>query len=178
MNSLSNTTDSASLLAVVSLGSNLSGLGLTPAELVMSAMESLRKLSLESVASSLYSSEPLDCPPDSEDFINAVMLLRVSSGCSAEAMLEATQKIEADFGRQRIGGRNHSRTLDIDIISYGNQLLESEKLILPHPRATQRKFVLLPLAEIDPEWVFPGQTVSVSQLLAALPTQERVQRLT
>lgn len=177
MNSPSNITDKPSLVAVVSLGSNLPNADRTPAQLVRSAMERLRELGMESSASSLYRSEPLDCPPGSEDFINAVMTLRVSAGVSASQMLVATQGIEAEFGRRRGAEPNQARTLDIDIISYGNQVLESDELILPHPRAAQRKFVLLPLAEIDPHMILPGQTASVSQLLAALPESERVWRL-
>ncbi len=177
MNSPSNTTDSASLVAVVSLGSNLSSSGRSPADLIASAMERLRQISIESIESSLYSSEPLDCPVGSSDFINAVMALQLSPGTSAIEFLAATQRIETEFGRQRGTERNQSRTLDIDIISYGNQLLASENLILPHPRATERKFVLLPLAEIYPGLVLPGQTASIAQLLARLPEREQVQRL-
>ncbi len=177
MNTPSNTTDSASLVAIVSLGSNLASGAISPADLVASAMGRLRKISIESLASSLYRSEPLDCPADSGDFINAVMGLRVSSSTSAAELLAVTQRIEAEFGRQRGSERNQARTLDIDIISYGDQLLESEDLTLPHPRATERRFVLLPLSEIYPDMVLPGQSMSIMQLLALLPEREKVERL-
>lgn len=177
MNSPSNTTDSSSLIAVVSLGSNLPDSDKSPAELVLAAMDRLRQISTESLTSSLYGSEPLDCPAGSSDFINAVMVLHVPSTTSATELLAITQGIEAEFGRQRGAQRNQARTLDIDIISYGNQMLESKDLILPHPRAAERKFVLLPLSEIHPELVLPGQTASVLQLLESLPEQESVWRL-
>ena len=70
--------------------------------------------------------------------------------------------------------KNQARTLDIDIISFGNQELESSRLILPHPRATQRRFVLMPLAEIHPEMVLPGQSENIAQLLIFVtPHRER-----
>ncbi len=175
MSTPSNTTDSDSVWVAVSLGSNLPYLNRSPRELVLAAMESLRCLSLESHASSVYLSEPIDCPPDAEDFINAAMLLRVSAKTSAREFLMVLQGIEADYGRQRGSLQNQARSLDIDIISYGNQELESPDLVLPHPRATQRRFVLMPLAEIDPEMVLPGQAANLGQLLAGLPLIENVQ---
>jgi 7,8-dihydro-6-hydroxymethylpterin-pyrophosphokinase len=91
--------------------------------------------------------------------------------------LAVLQGIEADYGRQRSAEQNQARTLDIDIISYANQELESSRLILPHPRATQRRFVLMPLAEIHPEMVLPGHSENIAQLLAALPHVENVHLL-
>lgn len=177
MNTPSNITDSNSVAVAVSLGSNLPYLNRSAREVVLGAMESLRRISIESQASSLYLSEPIDCPSGSGDFINAAMLLRIASKTPAHELLLVLQGIEADYGRQRGAQQNQARTLDIDIISYGNQELESKDLILPHPRAIQRRFVLMPLAEIHPEMVLPGQSVNIAQLLAALPHTENVQRL-
>ncbi|GJM13330.1 MAG: 2-amino-4-hydroxy-6-hydroxymethyldihydropteridine diphosphokinase [Pseudohongiella sp.] len=177
MNTPSNTTDKESVLVAVSLGSNLSHQDRRPQELVLSAMQSVSQIGSEPRLSSLYRSEPVDCPPGSGEFINAGMLLHISADVSAAALLGLLQGIEADFGRQRSAQQNQSRTLDLDIISYGNQELESEDLILPHPRALSRRFVLMPLAEIDAEFVLPGQGASVAQLLASLPAGESVERL-
>lgn len=174
----SNTTSSNSVRVAVSLGSNLPYLNRSPRQLVLAAMESLRRISIESRASSLYLSEPIDCPADAEDFINGAMLLRVAEKTSAHEFLRVMQGVEADYGRQRGKLQNQARTLDIDIISYGNQEVESPDLILPHPRAMQRRFVLMPLAEIDPEIVLPGQSANIAQLLAGLPPVENVQVLT
>ena len=102
------------------------------------------------------------------------MVLRVPSKTSANEFLAVLQGIEADYGRQRSAEKNQARTLDIDIISYGNQELETSRLILPHPRATQRRFVLMPLAEIHPEMVLPGQSKNIAQLLSLLPRNENV----
>ena len=172
-----NTTASNSVTVAVSLGSNLPYLNRSPREIVLAAMESLRQISIESEASSLYLSEPIDCPADAGDFINAAMVLRLASKISASELLVVLQGIEADYGRQRSAEPNQARTLDIDIISYGNQELESSDLILPHPRATQRRFVLMPLAEIHPELVIPGQSANIAQLLADLNRIENVQLL-
>lgn len=175
MSTLSNTTNSESVQVAVSLGSNLPYLNRSPREIVLAGMESLRQISLDSQSSSMYLSEPIDCPLDAEDFINAAMVLRVDAKTSARELLMVLQGIETEYGRQRSGVQNQARTLDIDIISYGNQQLESPDLILPHPRAARRRFVLLPLAEIHPELVLPGQSANIAQLLANLSAGENVQ---
>ena len=174
MSILSNTTDSNSVAVAVSLGSSLPYLNRSPREIVLAAMESLRLISIEAEASSVYRSEPVDCPEGTGDFINAAMVLRLPSKTAASEFLAVLQGIEADYGRQRSAEQNQARTLDIDIISFGNQQLESSRLVLPHPRATQRRFVLAPLAEIHPEMVFPGQSETIAQLLALLPRTENV----
>ena len=178
MSTPSNITASNSVAVALSLGSNLSYLNRSAREVVFAAIQSLRRICIESQASSLYLSEPIDCPPGAEDFINAAMVLRLAAKTSASELLVVLQGIEADYGRQRGAEQNQARTLDIDIISYGNQELESSDLILPHPRAAQRRFVLMPLAEISPEMVLPGQSASIAQLLAVLPCTENVRLLT
>lgn len=178
MSILSNTTDSNSVAVAVSLGSNLPYLNRSPREIVLAAIQSLRRISIEAEASSLYRSEPIGCPPGTGDFINAAMVLRLPSKTSASEFLTVLQGIEADYGRRRSAEQNQARTLDIDIISFGNQELESPHLILPHPRAMQRRFVLMPLAEIHPEMVLPGQSENTAQLLALLPRIENVHLLT
>lgn len=177
MNSPSNTTSSATVTALLSLGSNLPCAERSPQQLVEAAIESLSQLAIECQASSLYQSEPQDCPPGSPRFINAAMLLQLPVSISPQQLLVQLQQIEADFGRQRGPERNQARTLDIDIISFENQLLETDALALPHPRAAERRFVLLPLAEIAPQLVLPGQSSTIAELLAGLPDDSGVQRL-
>ena len=96
MSTLHNITASDSVTATVSLGSNLSYLNRPPREIVLAAMGCLGRISLESQASSLYLSEPIDCPPDVDDFINAAMVLRLSSKTSAQEFLSVLQGVEAD----------------------------------------------------------------------------------
>jgi len=173
-----NTTVSDTVCVALGLGSNLPYLGRSPQQVVLAAMESLRRLSIDAEASSLYRSEPIDCPPGVDNFINAAMVLRLPDSISARELLTLTQGIEADFGRQRGSVQNRARTLDIDIISYENQELDGAELLLPHPRAVARRFVLMPLAEIRPEMLLPGQSLSIAQLLGDLPTDDTVRRLT
>ena len=178
MSTLSNIIDNHSVAVAVSLGSNLPYLNRSPREIVVAALKSLRAICIKSQSSSLYLSEPIGCAPCAGDFINAAMVLHLTSNVSASEFLAVLQGIEADYGRQRGVGQNQARTLDIDIISYGSQEVESTDLILPHPRAAQRRFVLMPLAEIHPEMVLPGKSANIAQLLAALPLIDSVRLLT
>jgi len=141
---------------------------------VLSALESLRRISISSKASSLYRSAPVDCPDGVDDFINAAMVLQLASSVSAHELLGVLQGLEADYGRRRGAEQNQARTLDLDIITFKNQIHETEDLMLPHPRAVQRRFVLQPLAEIDPAMVLPGQSLAVGELLTGLPVASDV----
>lgn len=87
-------------------------------------------------------------------YLNAVVIVETSLG--AKELHEITQQIENDFGRVRLA-RWAPRTLDIDIITFGTELIETKRLIVPHPRAFERSFVLAPWLEIDPEAVIPGR---------------------
>jgi 2-amino-4-hydroxy-6-hydroxymethyldihydropteridine diphosphokinase len=83
-------------------------------------------------------------------------------------LLLALQGVETFFGRSRKGIRNEARIIDLDLISFGEQRMESEQLILPHPRATQRLFVLQPLLQIWPDFIFPGDSLSVKEHIRIL----------
>lgn len=102
--------------------------------------------------SSLFSTAPVDAVGD--DYINAVVKLETE--LSAQALLAQLQAIEQDFGRER-PYRNAPRTLDLDLLLYGRERIESETLTVPHPRMTQRAFVLIPLLQVDPFIDIPGQ---------------------
>lgn len=104
--------------------------------------------------------------PDAPRYLNQVVL--ASSAWPAEGLLTQLQAIERRHGRVRNGSRYAPRTLDLDLISYGDLVLDSESLILPHPRAHGRRFVLEPWLQVDPAAVLPGKG-SVADLLAALP---------
>jgi 2-amino-4-hydroxy-6-hydroxymethyldihydropteridine diphosphokinase len=101
--------------------------------------------------SSLFRTTPIDAGGD--DYINAVV--RIDTGLPAEELLQALQAIEQDFGRER-PYPNAPRTLDLDIALYGQQTICSASLVVPHPRLTQRAFVLIPLLQIDPMITIPG----------------------
>jgi 2-amino-4-hydroxy-6-hydroxymethyldihydropteridine diphosphokinase len=104
--------------------------------------------------SSIYETEPVDAPEGSERFLNAVVL--ADSTLSAHSMLDRALAIESAYGRQRSSERNAPRTLDVDIILIGDRRADDSELILPHPRAHERAFVLVPWLEVDGEAVLPG----------------------
>ena len=112
---------------------------------------------------------PVDCPPGSPDFVNAVVSFKPRTNETPESLLEKLQALEKEFGRAPKKIPNEPRPLDLDLIAFGNETRNSPELILPHPRAHLRKFVLQPLSEIAPELILPGRTKTVAQLLAELP---------
>lgn len=119
--------------------------------------------------SSLWHTAPIDCPPDSPDFLNAVVGLLPRPDETPESLLAALRRLERDFGRRPKHVLNEPRPLDLDLIAFGRETRSTPALTLPHPRAITRRFVLAPLAEIAPELVLPGQTAAVRALLRRLP---------
>jgi 2-amino-4-hydroxy-6-hydroxymethyldihydropteridine diphosphokinase len=141
-------------------------------------MEHLESFSAESPRkSSLWRSEPVDCPPGSPPFINAVVGFIALEGETPETMLGKLQSIEKEFGRQPKQVQNEARPLDLDLIAFGNQVRNSVQLVLPHPRARQRAFVMLPLSEIASEFVLPGQTKTIAELVRQLPDDSSVSKV-
>lgn len=159
---------------IVALGSNL---GDSPAQL-RTAMDRLDALAAEPARrSSLWQSTPVDCPPGSPLFANAVVLLAPRSGDTPESLLARLQALEREFGRQPKRVFNEARPLDLDLIAWGDEIRRTPELVLPHPRAHEREFVLRPLVELAPDRVLPGQTRTVAELLAALTPDPRFRRL-
>jgi 2-amino-4-hydroxy-6-hydroxymethyldihydropteridine diphosphokinase len=153
------------LFAFIALGSNLGDSW----RVILRAMERLEKFSDQPlVRSSLLETAPVDCPPGSPMFLNAIVGLVPRAGETPESLLEKLQALEKEFGREPKKVLNEPRPLDLDLIAFGSEIRSTRKLILPHPRAHQRRFVLEPLTEIAPDLVLPGQIRTVSQLLAAL----------
>lgn len=160
--------------AWVALGSNLGD----SARALMAASKRLASLSLQPLrCSSIWETAPVACPPGSPSFLNAVVELVPAADWSAEDLLDELQALERAFGRRPKQVLNEPRPLDLDLIAFGAHQCRSARLILPHPRAVRRRFVLAPLAEIAPGLVLPGQTKSIRQLLAELRTDDVVRRL-
>jgi len=127
--------------------------------------------------SSLWESTPVDCPPGSSIFLNAAVALEPLPGETPRSLLVKLQQLEIEFGRQPKKVVNEPRPLDLDLIAFGREVLSLPHLILPHPRAHLRKFVLKPLKEIAPHLILPGQHQTVAQLLEQLDNREIVLRV-
>ena len=147
--------------AYIGLGANLGDAAAT----VAAAVEALAGLGHVAAVSRLYETDPVgvtDQPP----FRNAVVLLRTAR--SPHELLAGLLALEARFGRERTV-RWGPRTLDLDLLAYGDVTLDDADLTLPHPRAHEREFVLRPLADVAPQLALAGSTVE--RLLAELPAQ-------
>lgn len=134
----------------IGLGSNLAG----PVEQVRAALGALAAVPESRLAghSALYRSPPMG-PPGQPDYVNAVAALDTDLG--PEALLDALQAIETDQGRRRDGERWGPRTLDLDLLLYGDRTLTTPRLTLPHPGVAERAFVLVPLCELEPGLALP-----------------------
>jgi 2-amino-4-hydroxy-6-hydroxymethyldihydropteridine diphosphokinase len=149
----------------VALGSNL-GDRLENLRAARKAIVGLANVKPPILSSAIYETDPVDCELGAEKFLNAVVEFAYEG--DPAALLDQLIRIEEAFGRRRDHLRNVSRTIDIDLLYFGEGMIEHERLKLPHPRMHLRKFVLKPLADIQPELILPGQTKSISQLLAQL----------
>jgi len=139
--------------AVLSVGSNL-GDRLGTLQGCVQAIGRLPETDVLAI-SPVYETAPVGGPAQS-DYLNAVLI--AGTGLAPLDLLAGTQRIEADFGRVRVEGaeRFGPRTLDIDIISYDEEISSDAVLTLPHPRAHERAFVLVPWHDIDPAAILPG----------------------
>jgi 2-amino-4-hydroxy-6-hydroxymethyldihydropteridine diphosphokinase len=165
---------SAAVRAFVALGSNL---GDSP-RILRAAMQQLEAISTQPlVSSSLWQTSPVDCPPGSPPFVNAVVALAIAQRETPESLLAKLQAIEREFGRRPKQVLNEPRPLDLDLIVFGRETRNTPELTLPHPRAHLRRFVLQPLNEIAPELVLPGETREIGALLEMLPANEKLVRL-
>ena len=163
-----------SALALVALGSNLGD----SRQIIRDAMARLQTLSRRPILkSSLWQTSPVDCPPGSPPFVNAVAALAPLADETPESLLLKLRTLEKKSGRQPKKVSNEPRPLDLDLIVFGAETRNTAELALPHPRAHLRRFVLQPLSEIAPDLVLPGQSKTVAQLLAGLPETEMVTRL-
>ncbi len=120
--------------------------------------------------SRIYRTAPVGGPPGQPPYLNAVVRLRVGrAAATPEAALEALWAIERRFGRER-GVRHAARTLDLDLIAYGDAVVDGPTLTLPHPEALRRAFVLVPLLDVAPAWRDPRTGVRAADALRALST--------
>ena len=168
MCSASQTDAGAPRRVAFSLGSNCGD----RLKILEQACDSLCALFGDLRLSQVYETEPVDCPPGSPPFLNACV--EVFTAMPPEEIMAHCLHIESELGRKRGKVRGEARTCDIDFLYYGEMRINSPALILPHPRAHLRRFVLQPLCDIDPSLVLPGQTETVAQLLDRLPDEPQV----
>ena len=153
----------------IALGSNL-GDRLANLEAARAALRETATPGAPFLQAATYQTEPLLCPPGSPFFHNTVVEIAFEG--DAFALLERTQAIEKKLGRVGVHERNAPRVIDVDLLYFGDDVVDTEELVLPHPRIAERRFVLQPLADIRPELVLPGRTQTIGQLLASLESEE------
>ena len=129
-------------------------------ENINKAIEMLKSHGLEEIKlSQLVSSEPVDCPTGSGDFLNGALIGMWSLSC--RALMETCQLIEQKLGRLEIRAVNSPRPIDLDILLFESEIIKDEDLIVPHPRMLERDFVMNPLCEVAAEWIIPSKGVNV-----------------
>ncbi len=164
----------AGYLSYIALGSNLGD----SRRIILEAMARLQNISDRPLLkSSLWQTTPVNCPPNSPLFVNAVVGFVPQKDETPESLLQKLRALEKEFGRTPKKILNEPRALDLDLIAFGAETRNSPELTLPHPRAHLRRFVLQPLSEIAPDFILPGQSKTVAQLLAGLQDAESVTRL-
>ncbi|MEM7726412.1 MAG: 2-amino-4-hydroxy-6-hydroxymethyldihydropteridine diphosphokinase [Cyanobacteria bacterium P01_A01_bin.45] len=154
-----NASEAAQTQAAIALGSNL-GKSLTTLENAIQSLNETTGITLTS-HSDWYRTKPVGGPPQ-PDYVNACALLKVE--LDPHKLLETLLEIEQQFGRER-KERWGARTLDLDLILYNDLILNTPNLQIPHPRMRERAFVLVPLAEIAPNWIEPVSGKTITQLL-------------
>ncbi len=131
-----------------------------------------RGVEVEAV-SSAYETEPVGEVLDQPDFLNAA--IRIRTGLEPEALLDVCKEVEVARGRTLDAPRHGPRPLDVDLLLLGDLELSTERLTLPHPEVTSRRFVLAPLLELDPALMLPGGA-GLADAQASLGPGQRVQR--
>lgn len=178
--------------ALIALGANLPFEGESPAGTIRRALEALAEEGLSVLGVSKFYATPCFPAGSGPDYVNAAAVLSADQGGDPASVLARLHAVEARFGRVR-EKRWGMRTLDLDLLALGDSVFPDaatqdawrslpldaqvrsvpEQLILPHPRLQDRAFVLVPLADVAPDWVHPRTGQTVSAMLASLPQADR-----
>lgn len=162
--------------AGLSLGSNIDD----RLQHLQAAREAIIQIPEVSILASapIYETEPVDVAQEHEELLFYNTVLIVGTSLSVHQLFESLAAIENRLGRKRhFFRRNMPRKIDIDIIYYNGQRIRSGGLVVPHPRWTQRRFVLQPLADVRDKLILPGQEQTVGNILAELPQGQPVKRV-
>ena len=153
-------------LAYIALGSNLA----SPLEQVNAAVQALGEIPQSRIVavSSFYRTPPLG-PQDQPDYLNAAVVL--DTALNAETLLDNTQRIELQQGRVRKAERWGPRTLDLDIMLFGDEVINTERLTVPHYDMKNRGFMLWPLFEVAPNLIFPDD-IPLKSILDSLNAEK------
>ena len=162
-------------MILIGIGGNLENARFgPPRETLAAALAVLQEERLKILTrSEWYLTEPVP-RSDQPWFVNAVVSL--ATELAARDLLTMLQAIERRFGRVR-GEPNAPRVLDLDILDYHGEVMDDTRLVLPHPRLHERRFVLVPIAEIAPDWRHPILGLTAEQLLARLSSEQQIRHL-
>lgn len=161
-------------MILIGLGGNLPSSVGVPTVTLGAALGRLEEAGVKVLARSpWYESAPVPAS-DQPWFVNGVV--QVTTQLGPVELLGLLHRIEADFGRLRHTA-NASRTLDLDLLAYGEFVRKDQAPVLPHPRMQERAFVLLPLADVAPAWRHPISTLTPAAMLAALPPGQLIRPL-
>ncbi len=162
--------------AFIALGANLGN----PLEQCQKALQEIKKIPHTQyiACSSFYKTEPLvpkgDNPQIVAWYINAVC--QIQTELKPLDLLKSLRSIEEKMGRHRLK-KWESRLIDLDLLAYDNEVMQTKDLILPHPEIQNRSFVLEPLSEIEPHWTHPVSNQSVSEMIRALKNPLRIEKI-
>ena len=155
----------------LSLGSNIGDRESNLAQATMALSINYEISNIES--SSYYETDPL-YNKDQPDFLNSIV--KFSTTLKPFDVLDITQKVEKMLGRLETREKNQPRTIDIDILFHGDAVIETERLSIPHPMVSLRKFILIPFAEIEPDFQIPHSNLTINDLIEHCPDNSRVVR--
>ncbi len=162
-------------MILIGIGGNLESARFgPPRDTLSAALEALKAERIKILTrSGWYRTEPVP-RSDQPWFVNAVV--SIATELAAKDLLVVLQAIERQFGRV-LGKPNAPRSLDLDILDYHGELMNDTSLVLPHPRLHERRFVLMPIAEIAPDWQHQVLGLTAAQLLAQLSSEQQLERL-